>query len=62
MNNKLKEVMQKCNDITQGGCFKCQCTLEECIKNLYAVANGYDYDLVERMFNEFEDEFENNRR
>lgn len=56
MNNKLKDVINKCNDLTTGGCFKCQCTPEECIKNLYAVINGYDYDLVEEMFYNFEND------
>ena len=56
MINKLEDIMKKCNEITTGGCFKCQCTQTECIKNLYAVINGYDYDLVEEMFYNFENE------
>ena len=56
MINKLENIMKKCNDITIGGCLKCQCTSIECIKNLYAVANGYNYDLVEEMFDNFEND------
>lgn len=62
ITNKLEEIIKKCSNLTQDGCFKCQCTPVECIKNLYAVANGYDYDLVEEMFNNFEDDGKQTKR
>ena len=56
MNTKLNETINKCLSLSYGitSCQNCQCTPEECIKNLYAVINGYDFDSVEEMFNDFE--------